>query len=114
MGRSLFAVVLGYALLSISSRLLFMVWRNPGPSVTFVYGTAFAFGTGYVVALVARRMEVAHAVALAALLVPTDIIAILFASGQPLIYVIALAAAQIVAILAGAGIRARQARSARA
>ena len=115
MGRSLLAVVLGYALMSISSRMLFVVWRNPPSSVSFVCGTAFAFGAGYLAATVARRMEMAHAIVLALLLLlPTDIIAILLSSGQPLAYMIVLALAQIAAILAGAGVRARRARKLRA
>lgn len=112
MGRSLLTVALGFMLMLLSPRLLFLVTRQPGESTSVIYEAAYAFAIGYLVGWLGRRAEMAHAVVVALLLVPVDIIAILLASGRPLSYLIVLALSQIVALLAGAGVRARQARSA--
>ncbi|HEV2494290.1 MAG TPA: hypothetical protein VG204_14590 [Terriglobia bacterium] len=113
MVRSLLAVGLGFVLMSLAPRLLFLIAHDPSDAVRLVYGACCGFVVGYLVALLARRLEITHASVLVVLLLPTDLIAFLLASGQPLAYLIGLAVAQIVAILAGAAVRASQARNAR-
>lgn len=113
MGRSLLTVALGFILMLLSPRFLFLVTHQPGQGVSLVYAAAYGFAIGYLVAWLGRPAEMAHAIVVALLLVPVDIIAILLAAGQPLSYLIALALAQISAILVGAGVRARQVRNAR-
>ena len=112
MGRSLLAVALGYVLISLAPRLLFLASRNPGSAVSLVYEAGCAFATGYLVALVARRAELVHAIVLGVLLLPTDVLAILFAAGQSIAYLIGLVVVQIAALIAGAAVKARRAKTA--
>jgi hypothetical protein len=95
MGRSLLAVIAGYAVMAAAIMILFALWfRDPTtvPSQGFMlfslgYGFIFAVLGGYLTALLARRAEMKHTLALAgfsALLGGASMIT--FAGQEPLWY----------------------------
>lgn len=82
--RSVAAVVAGYALFAVSAVLIFGVsGRDPHAAapVAFMigstlYGVVFALLAGYLCARVARRAELAHGLALGALLGAASVVSI--------------------------------------
>jgi len=103
--------------MAISVRALFRLGfgslEDPGSLVAkLVFGIVFAAVAGYVVALIARRFEMAHAAVLAVIVLLLGIISILL-STEPLWYRIADAAAEVLAVLLGGYARAWQVRKAR-
>ena len=121
MGRSVFAVVAGYSVMAISVRVLFALQpggRAAAEDLGFLllslwFGTVFAVIAGYMTALIARRLELVHAVALATLLVPMGIISIALGA-EPLWYRITDASLEVLAVVLGGYARAWQVRKARA
>ena len=119
--RSILAVIVGYLVLAIPVFILFFAWFGgynpqnlPEPGMGFmlfslVFGFVFAGGGGYVCALIARRSEMNHAVALAALIVAMSIISIISAAGnEPLWYQLATLVIAVMAVLIGGFVRAGQ------
>ena len=103
--------------MAISVRVLFGLGlgraEDAGPLVAkLVYGTMFAAVAGYLTALIARRFEMAHATALAAIMAMMGLISVLLAV-EPLWYRITDATVEVLAILVGGYLRAWQVRKAR-
>ncbi len=103
--------------MAISVRVLFGLGlggaEDAGALVAkLVYGTVFAAAAGYLTALIARRFEMAHATALAVIMVMMGLISILLSS-EPLWYRITDAVVEVLAILLGGYLRAWQVRKAR-
>jgi hypothetical protein len=115
--RSLLAIVAGYCVMAVSVRVLFTLGfgglEDSGSLLAkLLYGTVFAALAGYVVALIARRFEIAHAAVLAAIMLLLGVISILL-SVEPLWYRITDAAMEVLAILLGGYARVWQVRKAR-
>jgi hypothetical protein len=123
MGRSVLAVVVGYLVMAIAVVALFAVWfREPNAvpsrgSMLFSLSYGFLFGVvgGYVTALIARRSEVRHAIALAGLLAIRGAVPLIASAGQePLWYQVATILVMVFAVMLGGYLRARQRGTAKA
>ena len=119
--RSILAVVVGYLIMYIPISILFLAWfggydpqNSPTPTMGFmlfslVFGFVFAGAGGYVCALIAKRSEMNHAMALAGLVVVMAIISMIGAAGrEPLWYQLAGLVIGIGGVLIGGLVRAGQ------
>jgi hypothetical protein len=114
--RSVMAVVAGYVVLAILIGVKFALLQQVAPGA-FTSGAGLALivltdamsaaAGGYVVALIARRRPVAHALALGAVMVPLGILnAVMNAGQEPLWFQVSVLAAIVVALPSGAWLQA--------
>ena len=117
--RSIAAVVLGYLVLAAPIIALFAAWfRTPAavPTPAFMrfslaYAFAFAVVAGYLTGVVARRLEMAHAVALAALCALLGLASMVTTAGrEPVWYQAANLGFMVAGVLLGGRLRRRQRR----
>lgn len=103
--------------MAISVRALFALGfgslEDPGSLLAkLVFGIVFATVAGYVAALIAGRFEMAHAAALAVIILLLGIVSVLL-SAEPFWYRITDAAAEVLAVLLGGYARVWQVGKAR-
>ena len=122
MVRSIIAVIVGYLVMVVASMALFAIWfREPSTKPTmgfelFSLGYGFVFGVigGYVTAVIAKRLEMKHTMALAGLSVLMGIVSMIsFAGQEPFWYSIANMVIMVCAVVLGGYLRARQMMTAR-
>jgi hypothetical protein len=124
MGRSILAVIAGYLIIAVAVMALFAISfpdadpaNIPAPSMGFmlfsiVYGFVFAVLGGYVTALLAKRAEMKHTLALGALGVVLGIISMVTAAGrEPLWYQITNMVVIAAAVLLGGYFRTRKVKA---
>ena len=121
MTRSILAVIVGYLTMAVAIIALFAIsFRQPdaAPTQTFmllslVYALFAALAGGYVTALIARRKELKHTIALATFAALMGIVSMIVSAGQePLWYQIANIAVMVPAVLLGGYLRASHATKA--
>ena len=116
--RSILAVIAGYVVLSVLAIATTLALRAVLPEITaqpppfnyalliLAYVTVFAVIAGYVTAVVARRAEVYHALALAVLLLLFGVLSVDSASGRgKLWFPVANGVLQFIAAIAGGCLR---------
>jgi len=122
MGRSILSVIVGYLVMAIAIMALFAIWfrgKVTPPSDGFMlfslgYGFVFAVVGGYVTAMIAKRSEMKHAMALAVFSVLMGIVSMVASAGQePFWYQIANMVVMVSAVVLGGYLRVRQVRKAR-
>ena len=119
MGRSILAVIAGYAVMAIAVMALFAIWfrgqvPTEAPSSEFMlfsiaYAFVFAVLGGYITALIARRSEMKHVLVLAAFGLLMGIVSMITAAGQePLWYQITNMVVMMAAVILGGYLRMKK------
>lgn len=117
--RSIAAVILGYLAMAVAIGILFALWfRDPGTRATLAfmlgsvaYGFACAVAGGYIAAVVARRAEWQHVMALVGLSLLLGVVSMILAAGkEPLWYQCANMVVLALGIMAGGQFRVSRRR----
>jgi hypothetical protein len=125
MGRSILAVLVGYFVIAaaiivtgVALTVLFPDASDPegmrfraAPWLLFILGSGFVYAVagGYVTAVVARRSEIKHALALGALMVVLGVVTLAAEYGRyPLWYQLGLVLIAVPGVVSGASLRARR------